>query len=116
MTLGRIAGDVDGVYYTYVEFTPRDPAIARDEDAIKAIYSQWLDWNASNCAAYPGLADALRSNVEWAYRAFSFREKEPQFLITIYSRAQSARDHKALISWLHNFLCSVDLVDLQRTL
>ncbi|WP_214510568.1 hypothetical protein [Pseudomonas brassicacearum] len=116
MTLGCIAGDVEGVYYTYVEFTPRDPVIARDEDLIKAIYPRWLEWNASNCAAYPGLADALRSNVEWVYRAFSFREKAPQFLITIYSRVQSAQDHRALISWVHNFLCSVDLVDLQRAL
>lgn len=108
MTLGCIAGEVDGSYYTYVEFTPRDALIARNEDKIKAIYSQWLDWNAEHCAAYPGLADALRGNVEWAYRAFSFRGKEPQYLITIYPRAQSAQDHKALISWVHNFLCTFD--------
>lgn len=109
MTLGCIAGDVDGVYYTYVEFTPRDALAARDEGKIKGIYSHWLDWNAEHCAAQPGLADALRGNVEWAYRAFSFRGKDPQYLITIYPRAQSVQDHKSLISWVHNFLCSVDL-------
>lgn len=109
MTLGCIAGDMDGTYYTYVEFTPRDATVARDEASIKDIYNQWAVWTSENCSEHPGLADALLHNVEWTYREFSFHRKDPQYLITIYQRARSAQDHRSLVSWLHNFLCTVDL-------
>lgn len=112
MTLGCIAGPDDGSYYSYIEFTPRDGRYARDERLIQAIHDAWLIWINENCTAHPGLEEALRHNVAWAYRTFSLCGNEPQFLITVYPRAQSAPDHGALVSWLHNFLVSVDLKQL----
>lgn len=114
MTLGCIAGDVDGAYHTYLEFTPRDPAAARDEAVIMAIYEKWVAWTDEHCSPHLGLADALLQNVAWTYREFSFRGKEPQYLITTYQRAQSAQDHRSLLSWLHNFLCTVELGQLAK--
>jgi hypothetical protein len=114
MTLGCLTG-VDGAYFSYVEFTPRDEVLSREVTAIKAIHQQWVLWVSENCSIHPGLEDALHQNVEWAYRTFSLRGNEPQYLITIYSRAQSARDHGTLLSWLHNFLCSIDQTTLPRT-
>lgn len=114
MTLGCLTGDVDGAYYSYVEFTPRNQKLAQNEEAIKGIYRLWLEWSNENCSAYPGLADALHQNVKWEYREFSFRGSDPQYLITIFPRARSAQDHGSLLSWVHNFLCSVDLTNLPR--
>lgn len=108
MTLGCIAGDIEGVYHTYLEFTPRAPAVARDEASILVIYDQWLSWTNEHCSPHPGLGDALLHNVAWTYRQFSFRGKEPQYLITTYQRAQSPEDHRSLLSWLHNFLCTFE--------
>ena len=116
MTLGCLTGDTDAAYYSYVEFTPRDQTLARREDLITGLHQLWLDWSTTNCAAYPGLADALHQNVKWEYRTFSFRGSEPQYLITIYPLARSAQDHASLLSWVHNFLCSVDPTSLERTL
>lgn len=116
MTLGCLIGETDAAYYSYVEFTPRDQTFARREDLITGLHQLWLDWSTTNCAAHPGLADALRQNVKWEYRTFSFRGSEPQYLITIYPRARSAQDHASLLSWVHNFLCSVDPISLERTL
>lgn len=116
MTLGCLTGDTDGAYYSYVEFTPRNQEFARSEDLIKGIHQLWLEWSSNNCASYPGLADSLHQNVKWEFREFSFRGSDPQYLITIYPRARSAQDHKSLLSWVHNFLCSVDANNLRRTL
>ena len=116
MTLGCIAGDIEGAYHTYLEFTPRDPAVARDEASILGIYAQWVAWTSEHCSPHPGLADALLHNVAWTYREFAFRGKEPQYLITTYQRAQSAQDHRSLVSWLHNFLCSVDPINPAKDL
>lgn len=116
MTLGCLTGDVDGAYYSYVEFTPRDQRLAQNEEVVKDIYRLWLDWSNKNCSAHPGLADALHQNVKWEYREFWFRGSDPQYLITIFPRAQSAQDHGSLLSWVHNFLCSVDPVTLRQVL
>lgn len=116
MTLGCLTGDIDGTYYSYVEFTPRDQKLARNEELITGIHRLWLEWSAKNCAAYPGLTDALHQNVKWEYRKFSFGGSDPQYLITIYPCARSAQDHASLLSWVHNFLCTVDPTSLQRTL
>ncbi|WP_146050144.1 hypothetical protein [Pseudomonas syringae] len=116
MTLGCLTGEADASYYSYVEFTPRNQNLARSEHLITGIHRLWLEWSNKNCADHPGLADALHQNVKWEYREFSFRGSDPQYLITIYSRARSAQDHASLISWVHNFLCSVDTHNLQRTL
>ncbi|KTB67030.1 MULTISPECIES: hypothetical protein [Pseudomonas] len=116
MTLGCLTGEADSAYFSYVEFTPRDQNLARNEHLITGIHRLWLEWSNENCTAYPGLVDALHQNVKWEYRTFSFRGSDPQYLITIYLRARSARDHASLISWVHNFLCSVDANNLQRTL
>lgn len=115
MTLGCLTGEVDGTYYSYVEFTPRDQDLARNEDAVKSIYHFWLDWSNENCSTQPGLADALHQNLVWEYRDFSFLGSDPQFLITIFPRARSAQDHGSLLSWVHNFLCSFDVGNLQRS-
>lgn len=109
MTLGCLTGELEGAYYSYVEFTPRNDAYARDELVIQGVHTAWLKWISTNCAAQPGLEDALRSNVVWVYRTFSLRGNEQQYLITVYPRARSALDHGSLLSWLHNFLCSIDL-------
>ena len=37
MTLGCLTGEVDGAYYSYVEFTPRDRLFAQNEELIKGI-------------------------------------------------------------------------------
>lgn len=116
MTLGCLTGETNGAYYSYVEFTPRDQKLTRNEDLITGIHRLWLEWTNKACAAHLGLVDALHQNVKWEYRQFSFRESDPQYLITIFPRAQSAKDHGALISWVHNFLCSVDPITLQRNL
>lgn len=116
MTLGCLTGETDEAYYSYVEFTPRNQKFAQNEDLIKGIHRLWLEWSNKNCAAHPGLVVALHQNVKWEYREFSFRENDPQYLITIYPRARSALDHGSLLSWVHNFLCSVDPTNLQRTL
>ncbi|SER55159.1 hypothetical protein [Pseudomonas soli] len=108
-TLGCLAGEADGLYYTYIEFTPRDQSLARNEKLIVGIHRAWQDWTDENCAQHPGLADAIHQNLKWEYREFSYRGSEPQFLITMYPRARNADDHRSLISWAHNFLCSVDL-------
>ncbi|MCI8210775.1 hypothetical protein AUC61_14650 [Pseudomonas sp. S25] len=112
MTLGCAAGYLNSTYCTYVEFTPRNQKLAQDIKVIHDVHRQWLRWSIENCAAHPGLADALRQSVEWAYREFSFRGSDPQYLITIYPRTRSARDHGLMISWVHNFLCTLDLENL----
>lgn len=116
MTLGCLTGEVDGAYYSYVEFTPRDHLFAQNEELIKGIYRLWLEWSNEHCSAHPGLADALHQNVKWEYREFWFRGSDPQYLITIFPRAQSAQDHGSLLSWVHNFLCSVDPATLRHVL
>ncbi|WP_146036409.1 hypothetical protein [Pseudomonas protegens] len=115
MTLGCLTGEADGHYYSYVEFTPRDQKLAQNEGVIKGIHRLWMEWSSENCSAYPGLADALHQNVKWEYREFSFRGSDPQYLITIFPRARSAQDHGSLLSWVHNFLCSVDPAKLSHT-
>jgi hypothetical protein len=109
MTLGCLAGQGEDAYHSYVEFTPRDGHYARNEIATQAVHTAWLKWISENCTDFPGLEDALRHNVVWVYRAFSLRGNERQYLITVYSRARNAQDHGSLLSWLHNFLCGVDL-------
>ena len=116
MTLGCLIGNTDAAFYSYVEFTPRDQTLARREELITGIHRLWVEWSTTNCADYPGFADALHQNVKWEYREFSFRGSDPQYLITIYPRARSAQDHGSLLSWVHNFLCSVDPSNLERTL
>lgn len=107
MTLGCLSGPMNGAYYSYVEFTPRDPSIARSKNAIIDIHRQWLDWLEDLHAEHPEVADALHQCVVWEYRAFSFHGSAPQYLITIWSRTASAQDHGSLMSWVHSFLSMI---------
>ena len=63
MTLGCLTGETNGAYYSYVEFTPRDQKLTRNEDLITGIHRLWLEWTNKACAAHLGLvAELLGSN------------------------------------------------------
>lgn len=100
MSLGCASG-MDGTYDSYIEFTLRDHERALSIDAVHAFDLAWNDWVKSK---YPDYAAPILANVVLAYRSFSLRGSEPQYLITAYHRATEESTHRQLVELFHLFL------------
>lgn len=107
MTLGCASGQEDEFYFSYLEFTLRDPELARREEAIAAIEEKWETRLAERLGDHPEMASAIKSSVVWEYREFSLRNAPPQYLITVYLRARDAVDHGHLAGWVNEFFDKV---------
>ena len=101
MTLGSASGFDDDAYHSYLELTYRNQEQARDIEAIHAVSDAWEQWVKSK---YPEYAAPILANVVLAYRSFSLRGSEPQYLITAYYRATEESTHRQLVELFHLFL------------
>lgn len=60
-TLGSASGrDGDGLYYSYVEFTLRDPVLAKEEFWPHQFERKWLNWTKSAQRQSQGLVQRNR--------------------------------------------------------
>jgi hypothetical protein len=100
MTLGCAAGMDGPAYYSYLELTLRDKQLAMLESWPFSFEAKWKSWVEREGQENPLLAQALKNSVVLEYRAFSFRDGEPQYLVTIYSKALDELDHQKLYAWV----------------
>lgn len=113
MTLGCASGQEDHHYYSYLEFTFRDPEFARHLKSNSTIEHTWTSWLSERCQNHVAMGEAIKNHVTWEYREFSFREKSPQFLVTVYLKAQNIYDHAQLATWIGDFFKNNSLATKQ---
>lgn len=101
MSLGCASGVVGEAYFSYLELTYRNKKQARDLEALHALNDAWERWVKSK---YPDYAAPILASVVLAHRSFSFRQSEPQHLITAYHRAPDEATHHQLLEFFHLFL------------
>lgn len=113
MTLGCGSGQIKTAYYSYLEFTFRDQKLARNQELNVSIESTWNSWLAERCKKEIELEKALKSHIVWEYREFSLHKAPPQFLVTVYLKAQNAADHGQLATWVDEFFKRSYLTDIE---
>lgn len=107
MTLGCASGQDGEHYLSYLEFTFRDPDLARLQQVNISIEDKWVVWLSERLKNHPEWFMAIKNNVAWEYREFSLRNAPAQYLVTVYPRARNAADHGQLTTWIYDFFKSI---------
>jgi len=104
ITLGCEAGEDDGVFAGYVEFSFKSERVANDIDFISSLDEKFYQWSSRQ---NPEMAMAIRSSLAWEYSTFLYHGTSARSKVGVFFRAAHQQGAGQLINHIRHYLLNV---------
>jgi hypothetical protein len=104
ITLGCEAGEGDGAFAGYIEFSFKDERIANDIDFISSLDGKFYEWCSRQS---PEMAQAIRAALAWEYSTFLYHGTAERKKIGFFFRATHQKAAGQLIDYIRHYLLNV---------
>lgn len=104
ITLGCEAGEDDGVFAGYIEFSFKDERVANDVDFISSLDEKFYEWCSRQS---PEMVAAIRSALAWEYSTFLYHGTSERLIVAFYYRALDQQSAGHLLDYVRHYLLKV---------
>lgn len=104
MTLGCDAGEVEGIFAGYIEFSFKDECLANNMEFILSLDDKFYEWCFRQS---PEMAAAVRSALAWEYSTFSYHGISVRKKVGFFFRAIHQQAAGQLLDCIRYYLLNV---------